>query len=75
MATDKMMESIREQLEKIEAAGRGLGLMEAYEIVNKVLSFEVDKFRDTGDPKSGYAIEVLKKTLAMIENRVMGVEK
>lgn len=74
METDKMMESIRAELEKIEAAGRGLGLMEAYEITSKVLSFEVDKFRDTGDPKSRYAIEVLKKALAMIENRVMEVE-
>lgn len=74
METDKMMESIREQLEKIEAAGRGLGLMEAYEITNKALIFEQAKARDTGDPKSVYGVELLKKTLAMIENRVMGVE-
>ena len=74
METEKMMVTIRTELEKIEAAGRGLGLMEAYEITNKVLNFEVDKYRDTGDPKSRYAIEVIKKTLAMIENRVMGVE-
>lgn len=74
METDKMMGTIRAELEKIEKAGRGLGLMEAYEIASKVLSFEVDKFRDTGDPKSRYAIEVMKKTLAMIGNRVMGVE-
>ena len=74
METEKMMETIRDELEKVEKAGRGLGLMEAYEITNKVLSYEIDKFRDTGDPKSRYAIEVMKKALAMIENRVMGVE-
>ena len=74
METEKMMETIRDELEKVEKAGRGLGLMEAYEITNKVLSYEIDKFRDTGDPKSRYAIEVLKKTLAMVENRIMGVE-